>query len=163
MKNSHFVATGALRGFTLIELLVVIAIIGILSSVVLASLNTARSKGSDAGMKSNLANMRAQAELFASGSSSFSYDGVCATSGTNTIGNGVSAAEKNYRGAASTYADGTASTWNTGQCHDSTTSWVAWVPYKDSSSGTIHAFCVDANGTAKDEAVVLGASVYACP
>ena len=52
------------KGFTLIELLVVIAIIGILSSVVLASLNTARGKGADAAIKSDLTGIRSQAEIY---------------------------------------------------------------------------------------------------
>ncbi len=65
------------RGFTLIELLVVIAIIGILASVVLASLNTARDKGEDAAARSNLNNIRAQAEIVYDNDSR-TYANVCA-------------------------------------------------------------------------------------
>ena len=53
------------RGFTLIELLVVVAIIGLLSSVVLASLNTARSKSRDAKRVTDLKQIQLALELYA--------------------------------------------------------------------------------------------------
>jgi prepilin-type N-terminal cleavage/methylation domain-containing protein len=52
------------RGFTLIELLVVIAIIGMLTSVVLASLTSARQKAADASIKSQARTIANAAALY---------------------------------------------------------------------------------------------------
>lgn len=52
------------KGFTLIELLVVIAIIGILSSTVLASLNSSRMKARDARRMADLRSIRIALEMY---------------------------------------------------------------------------------------------------
>jgi prepilin-type N-terminal cleavage/methylation domain-containing protein len=93
------------KGFTLIELLVVIAIIGILASVVLASLSSARDKGKDAAVKSQLSSMRAQAEIFYSVGET--YATICtADSSANGFGSttspGLLQATQNSAGVATT-------------------------------------------------------------
>ena len=141
-------------GFTLIELLVVIAIIGILSSVVLASLNTARGKGANAAVKSNLNNMRAAAELHYDNTAS-TYTGFCGA-GTATAA----------MASAASAGGGTANT-SSNDCNDSSTQWAAYSILKVAEPLSVTHWCVDYSGASKGitqaQATSLGSTGLQCP
>lgn len=71
-----------IKGFTLIELLVVIAIIGVLASIVLASLNSARQKSRDARRITDVKQIQLALELYFDGTGANQYP-VATTGATN--------------------------------------------------------------------------------
>ena|SRR3569832_1558885 len=144
------------RGFTLIELLVVIAIIGLLSSVIIASLNSARSKGSDASIKSNLETIRTQAELVYDNNSQ-SYATMCSDA---TIAAALSSAASNVSSGSvdTTLTDAGATTKVSCHAAANGSAYAVQAPLK-SATGY---WCIDSTGVAKSEAAAILASATAC-
>jgi prepilin-type N-terminal cleavage/methylation domain-containing protein len=69
------------KGFTLIELLVVVAIIGLLATIVIANVNSARAKAKNSAIKSSMNSLRSGGEMWANAAAG-SYTGFCGTSCT---------------------------------------------------------------------------------
>ena len=158
------------RGFTLIELLVVIAIIGILSSVVLASLNTARGKGANAAVKSNLQSLKVQSVLYSdthqngfsnTSSATFMALGVCPTvitANTNFIQE-----DAIVQGAIAEAVKQSGGIVGNSACALSYDSWATAVGlrsgYNAAPASVTSSYCVDSTGVAKVEPFAANASI----
>jgi prepilin-type N-terminal cleavage/methylation domain-containing protein len=147
------------KGFTLIELLVVVAIIGILASVVLASLNSARAKGGDAAVKANLSSIRTQAEVVYDSNNCYS-DGVAAGSGcaVSPFAPAACAATADTIFAETTVAaqwaaaDAAAGGTSGFVACSSTANQTAWAiasNLKSSSATNLIGWCIDSTGKSK--------------
>lgn len=148
------------KGFTLIELLVVIAIIGILASVVLVSLNSARKKGNDTRVISDVNQVRTQLESdYANGTYSGDLTSNAGTNvnallagavGTSTLNTLIGDAQSN---GGILYVITTGSTGPTGYAVFG--ALPSYGGYTGSMS-TTHWFCIASNGSTNQN--VIGSS-----
>jgi prepilin-type N-terminal cleavage/methylation domain-containing protein len=157
LRNFH-------SGFTLIELLVVVAIISVISAVIFAALGSARAKGGDAAIKTNLSTVRSMSELFYLSNGSFLPSGgstfaiaacpVYSASGTNMLSKdsviASAVAEAVKRG-------------NSSSCYNSAIAWAVAVGFKSDSNVS---WCIDNTPTSKQvnsaPATAINGTTFTC-
>ena len=139
------VNAGALIAVIVVAALVTFAMIGIFSAVILASLNTARQKGNDAAVKSNLDTIKTSAALYYDQQSS-SYSGLCTTDPT------TAQSLQEASSAGTNDADTTSSV-----CNDSDTEWAASAPLPEGEY-----WCADSTGKSEKIHTALTTET-ACP
>jgi prepilin-type N-terminal cleavage/methylation domain-containing protein len=146
------------RGFTLIELLVVIAIIGVLSAVVLAALNTARTKGTDASSKANLDTIRTQSVLYFDTNGNYGTN-VAAASTCSTAGTFFVLDSNTTKALAAITNSGVTPVCN------QLSNGGAWLIYTPAKTAGVNGWCVDSNNTSKSEptTVTANGTTVACP
>ncbi len=161
------------KGFTLIELLVVVAIIGILSGIAFVSISGARESAYDTQIRSELSQIRSNAEQYYYGDGDGSYDGYDTSKGWEGIRGEIPAcsASKQTVGTNTGEGDGIdASTYQiTIEGGSTAQSYAAWAPlcgeeYEDSSTGTVHTvyYCADSEGNAGEYYEVDDTTATSC-
>ncbi len=134
------------KGFTLIELLIVVAIIGVLSAIVTVSLNSGKNKGKDSAIKTDLANMRGQAELLFTNNGGY---GVDATPTAFTLGACTNTADTLFADTT-IWAQISDAMNNSGGLESCVSSSIAWsVGIQLAEKPTTEAWCVDSSGQSK--------------
>ncbi len=102
-KNSLQNCSSKESGFTLLELLVVIAIVGLLASVILASLKSAKERAYDAQIKSDTTQVRNALELYA-GAHNYSYPALMTLLDDQNIASNQNVSSKVYNLFSSLFA-----------------------------------------------------------